>query len=147
MSIQKQDFYEGAALHLLVRHGQLDEVRYAHPFFLFKNGSAVLLKYTTRNRSPWGFTFSRGEIQSIREASQDGRVFIGLICGSDGVAAFSCDTLLKISGPDTPTVHISCYRKHREHYDIFGPEGGLDHKVPPSRWLRLFTNGGKDEAC
>jgi hypothetical protein len=53
VAIRKQEFYEGAALHLLARTGGITSVRYEAPFFLV-NQLSVLLKYSTRARSPWG---------------------------------------------------------------------------------------------
>lgn len=34
MAIKKQEFYEGAALHLLARSGGISNIRYETPFFL-----------------------------------------------------------------------------------------------------------------
>jgi len=36
MAIKKQEFYEGAALHLLVRGGAITSIRYELPFFVKK---------------------------------------------------------------------------------------------------------------
>jgi len=61
MAIKKQEFYEGAALHLLARTGGIMSIRYDAPFFLLNDQLLVILKYSTRGRSPWGFTFTRDE--------------------------------------------------------------------------------------
>ena len=61
MSIKKQEFYEGAALHLLARAGGITGIRYEAPLFLLNEQLLVLLKYSTKGRSPWGFTFTRDE--------------------------------------------------------------------------------------
>lgn len=62
MPIAKQDFYEGAALKLAVRTGGISGIVIIHPFFIFNDRLAVLLKYSTKGRSPWGFTLT-GEYQ------------------------------------------------------------------------------------
>jgi hypothetical protein len=51
MAIKKQEFYEGAALHLLARNGGIASVRYEPPFFQFNGHLTVLLKYCTGGRS------------------------------------------------------------------------------------------------
>jgi len=61
MAIKKQEFYEGAALHLLARNGGIAGIRYESPFFVLNDDPWVLLKYSTRGRSPWGFTFMPDE--------------------------------------------------------------------------------------
>lgn len=67
MAIKKQEFYEGAALHLLVRSGRVTSIRYDSPLFLVNNQVLVLLKYSTKGRSPWGFTFTTDEQALLRK--------------------------------------------------------------------------------
>ena len=88
MGIQKQEFYEGAALHLLARSGRITALRYDPPFFMLNNHLLVLLKYSTRGRSPWGFTFTPDEQALLKAGGVKSRIVIGLVCGADGVAAF-----------------------------------------------------------
>lgn len=47
MSIKKQEFYEGVALHLLARNGGITSIRYEAPFFLLNDHLLVHLKYST----------------------------------------------------------------------------------------------------
>ena len=42
MTIKKQEFYEGAALHILACTGEITAIRYEAPFFLLNNRLAVL---------------------------------------------------------------------------------------------------------
>lgn len=81
MAIKKQEFYEGAALHLLARSGGIRSIRYDPPLFLLNNQVLVLMKYITRCRSPWGFTFKMDEQALLQEKSVDHKVVIGLVCG------------------------------------------------------------------
>lgn len=67
MSIKRQEFYEGAALHILARSGNLQGVRFESPFFVLNDSLYVLLKYSTKGRSPWGFTFSTDEQRKLRD--------------------------------------------------------------------------------
>lgn len=138
MPIKKQEFYEGAALHLLARSGKITGLRYESPFFVLDNRLLVLLKHSTRGRSPWGFTFTADEQALLEEARSKSAIVIGLICGADGVAAFSYDAYLSIAPARGSAVHVACFRRHGEHYEISGPGGRLERKVAPSNWQRIL---------
>lgn len=138
MAIKKQEFYEGAALHLLARTGAITSLRYESPLFLVNDRLLVLLKYSTRGRSPWGFTFVPDEQLLLQKRAQKCKIIIGLVCGADGVAAFDYDDYLIVAPPRKSAIHISCYRAHGEHYEVNGPDGKLNGKVAPSDWRRIL---------
>jgi hypothetical protein len=129
--IKKQEFYEGAALHLVARAGLIVGIRYQAPFFLFNDRLSVLLKYSTKGRSPWGFTFTVDEQTLLQNKAAEFKTAIGLICGADGVAAFSYQSYLTVATPRTCAVHIACYRRHGERYEVSGPDGTLKRKIAP----------------
>lgn len=143
MAIKKQEFYEGAALHLLARSGRLSSVRYAAPFFLLNNELTVLLKYSTKGRSPWGFTFSAEEQLLLRGKASESKIAIGLVCGADGIAAFGYDAYSTIAATRKAAIHIACYRQFGEHYEVNGPDGTLGYKVAPSSWQRILEKPGQ----
>ena len=138
MGIKKQEFYEGAAIHLLARSGNISSLRYDPPFFTLNNDIVVLLKYCTKGRSPWGFTFTRDEQALLKTRHPGRKIVIGLVCGDDGVAAFTYEEYLSIVPARDCAVHIACYRRLGEHYQINGPEGTLNWKIPPSAWRRIL---------
>lgn len=138
MAIKKQEFYEGAALHLLARAGGITGIRYEAPFFLLNDHLLVLLKYSTKGRSPWGFTFTTDEQEVLQRKATQCKIIIGLICGADGVAAFSYDAYVRVAVPRKSSVHIACYRPHHKHYEVNGPDGTLGDKVAPSDWQRIL---------
>jgi len=138
MAIKKQEFYEGAALHLLARSGGIANIRYKPPFFLLNNRLFGYLKYSPRGRSPWGFTFMPDEQVLLQNRASEPKVVIGLICGADGVATLTYDAYRSVAAPRKSAVHIACYRKHGEHYEVNGPDGRLDGKVAPSNWQRIL---------
>jgi hypothetical protein len=140
MAIKKQEFYEGAALHILARNGRIRSVRYEAPFFVLNDDLLVLLKYSTRGRSPWGFTFMPDEQVLLKIKDTDYRVVIGLVCGADGVAAFTYQAYCSIVAPGESAIHISCYRSHGEHYEVNGPKGRLCDKVSPSNWRKILDD-------
>ncbi len=138
MAIRKQEFYEGAALHLLARGGGISNIRYEPPLFLLNDGLLILLKYSTKGRSPWGFTFMPSEQVLLAERAPHSKIVIGLICGADGVAAISFAEYRSVAAPRKTAVHIACYRRHGHHYEVNGPDGKLDGKVAPSNWQRIL---------
>lgn len=138
MAIKKQEFYEGAALHLLARTGGITGIRHVAPFFLLNNQLSVYLKYSTKGRSPWGFTFMPDEQALLQNRASELEIVIGLICGADGVAAFTYDDYLSVATPRKSAIHIACYRQHGEHYKVKGPDGALAGKVAPSTWQRIL---------
>jgi hypothetical protein len=140
MAIKKQEFYEGAALHQLARSGGITSIRYDHPLFLLNNQVLVLLKYSTKGRSPWGFTFTTDEQALLQKKAAEHKVVIGLVCGADGVATFTYDGYRSVATLRNTAVHIACYRKHGEHYEVNGPDGTLDGKVAPSNWHRILES-------
>jgi hypothetical protein len=145
VSIKKQEFYEGAALHVLARGDGIAGIRYRSPFFEFNGSLAALLKYSTRGRSPWGFTFVPAEQVLMEQRAAERRLVIGLICGADGVAAFSYEDYRNIAAPRATAIHVACYRKHGKHYEVSGPDGTIGHKVAPATWRRLLGELGESE--
>lgn len=142
MTIKKQEFYEGAALHLLARGRGTLTLRHEPPCFVADDRLVLYLKYCTKVRSPWGFTLGAGELDHLGEYDSRFDVVLGFICGGDGVAAVRYDEVRQITAGQTDVFHIACYRKHHEHYEVSGPSGTLSHKVAPSDWSRVLDKGG-----
>ena len=140
MAIKKQAFYEGAALHILARSNLITTIRYESPFFLINDSLLVYLKFTTKVRSPWGFTFTTEEQKLLRKEASNRKIVIGLVCGADGVASLTYDAYRTVASLRTSAVHISCYRQHGEHYEVNGPDGTLGGKVAPSNWQRIMES-------
>lgn len=142
MPIKKQEFYEGAALYALARSGNVRSIEYEPPFFLLNGRLRVLLKYSTKGRSPWGFTFTPAERLLLEKWALISDIVLGLVCGADGVVALTYKAYLKIASLKETAVHIACYRRHGEYYEVNGPEGTLDLKVPPSNWGKILSDYG-----
>ena len=138
MAIRKQEFYEGAALHLLVRSGRIMGIRYEPPLFIVNNSLLVHLKYSTRGRSPWGFTFTPDEQSLLQSKASKWNIVIALICGADGVAAVTYEAYKRIAAPRKSALHVACYRQQGQYYEVNGPDGTLDRKVAPSNWQRIL---------
>lgn len=139
MGIQKQEFYEGAALHQLIRGSNgIKSLVHAPPFFIFDGSLQVHLKCSTGKRSPWGFTFMPDEQLLLQQGAQRMPLVIGLICGADGVAALAYEEYIRVAQVKSMALRVSCRRDHREHFEVGGPDGTLPGKVAPSEWVRLL---------
>ena len=125
---------------MLTRTGRTTSIRYETPFFLLNNQWSVYLKYSTRGRSPWGFTFMPHEQSLLQKRMSELEIVIGLICGADGVAALTYEDYLSVATPRTSALHIACFRQHGERYEVKGPDGRLEKKVAPSNWQRILEN-------
>lgn len=138
MGIEKQAFYEGAALHMLSSRPVNTAIRYEQPFFILDDRLLAYLKYCTRPRSPWGFTFTPDEQALLSSKGRTSQIVIGLICGSDGVAAVTYADYKKVAHPKGAAIHLACYRGHGHHYQIAGPDGKLEYRIAPSSWRGLL---------
>lgn len=145
MPFQKQEYYEGAALHVIVRTRTIESIHYIDPFFVLNKRVSVLLKYTRKVRSPWGFTVTEDEQIALGKSAGIARTVLGLVCGSDGVAVLPYEAYLAIAGVKNGAVHIACYRDHGEHYEISGPAGILPRKVAPSNWQKILQERDSDQ--
>lgn len=146
MGIRKQEFYEGAALHLLVRGGKVLSIRYKTPFFTLNDRIAVLIKYSTKGRSPWGFTFTTQERQILTDRSVSSPLCIALVCGADGVVALSYEGFSSLIPQADNAIRVACYRDHGKHYRVCGPVGNLARKVSRTQWQRLLEEDNGRES-
>jgi hypothetical protein len=140
MGISKQAFYEGAALYLLARTGGGAQIQFDRPFYVVNRHLRLFVKYSTKGRSPWGFTFSTEEQSLLKLTASTKAIIIGLVCGADGVAALTYDDYVSIAMPRRSAIHIGCSRHHNQHYEISGPDGALNGKIPPSAWQKIFCS-------
>jgi hypothetical protein len=138
VAIQKQEFYEGAALHQLLRRSGRVEVDYSNPFFVVDRKISVYFKYSTSTRTPWGFSFPEGERQATAAQAKKFPLVYGLVCGGDGVVALPHGQFRALSLDFSGAVWLSCSRRHREHFEVSGPYGKLPFKIAPSAWPNLL---------
>lgn len=137
MPIRKQEYYEGAALHRLLRTNRVREIAYVNSTFVV-NGYVLHLKYSTATRSPWGFTFKPAEQQVLAKRRADNPIVLGLVCGADGVCALPYDEYLQIAPIQPTALRVSCARAQREHYVVQGPSGLLNSRVSLAAWQEII---------
>ena len=74
----------------------------------------------------------------LHERALKSTVVIGLICGSDGIAALPHECYRSIAAVREAAVHIACFRQHGQHYEVSGPDGRLQGKIAPSKWQNIL---------
>jgi len=137
--IDKQEFYYGSALIRAINSHKCSNVKRFGIGYLINDKSAVLIKYSTKVKSPWRFVISNEEINFFIEPMKNGlRCVIALVCGGDGVCAIDWTEASILLGNATPW--LSAKRNFNEQYAVAGPNGKLCHKVPLQDWPEIVIN-------
>jgi hypothetical protein len=105
--------------------------------YVVNNDLFVMLKYTTKARSPWGFTFDQEDVERCCKMIESyRRVILGLICGGDGVCALDwrqAEGLLQ-----RKPGRIAAGRMHNRRYEVWGSAGELKRKVSLRSWPSIL---------
>jgi hypothetical protein len=85
--LDKSEYYHGAALVRLMEDKRCTALRkLGFLGYVANDYTFIFLKYTTKGRSPWGFTFDEEDINrclQMKEVHQ--RIILGLICDGDDI--------------------------------------------------------------
>lgn len=131
--IDKQEFYHGVAIIRLLESAHCQTVHKHSLGYTVNNGTFVFLKYSTKSRSPWRFSFGREETERMNSlASSFRKIVIALVCGGDGICAITWREAAELLGNDAGW--ISARRNFNEQYGVAGPRGRLKGKVPLGQW-------------
>jgi len=137
--LDKSGYYHGAAIIRLMDDARCLAVKKRGFLgYVVNNENFVFLKYTTKTRSPWGFTFNQEDVDRCFKMEQEYKnVVLGLICGGDGVCALHLSEAKELLGGKPG--RIAAGRKHNQSYAVWGTEGEWKRKIPLGRWpLLLF---------
>lgn len=135
--LDKTEFYHGAAIIRLLEDKRCLGVRKKELLGYVVNEKVfVLLKYATKARTPWGFSFDQEDIdRCVRMKNEFPNVAVGLICGGDGTCALSWEEAnMLLNGKPG---RIAAGRRHNESYAVWGTAGELKRKVAVNRWPSL----------
>jgi hypothetical protein len=148
--IRDQELLHGAAMIRLLDAGEPVTVCRAadiHPSaYMVEAGDrcvALLLKLSTKKKSPWQFTFTEGEsaaLAALAEAYPDHERLLVFVCHTDGVCCLPHDRLGElIEDQFAPAGQaISVARAERKSYRITGPGRlRLRGTIPVSDWPRI----------
>ena len=145
--LDKSAYYHGAAIIPILEDPRCRSIRKMGSLgYLVSDAAFLIIKYTTKERSPWRFAFDQEDVQrGAVMAEKYGRLVYGLVCGSDGVCAIDWlqGRLLLGAKPGW----IAASRKHNHSYTVWGQQGELKRKVPLGNWPNLvFTPGVAEDA-
>ena len=143
MAIDLFEYYHGAALTKLFNFGERLVVKTfpsdSNATFtiglpgkkLEKDQVAIYIKYTKSRMTPWVFTFKKEHQVELKVISQlHKKTFLVLVCGHDGITCIEYSKLKSILDEkyaDAEWVKVHRYR--REHYQLSGSDGKLNHKI------------------
>lgn len=133
--IHEFEFYHGAVLTKLASqssHVKIGGYGDSRAAYIINDSIGLYIKHSTNRLTPWSFSFSREQQNELRNMSQvyDGRLFLALVCGKDGIACLSFSELklvLDDDHGDHEWIRIS--RRPREKYAVKGSDGSLKFKV------------------
>jgi hypothetical protein len=110
------------------------------------NVSSVLFKYSTRRKSPWHFTVTREQLETLKNRAPAlplSRRYFALVCYLDGVCLISLDDFFEIVSVrrDDTQWGLSVTRPRAAQYRVSGPgRQVLDHTIARSRWTTELVN-------
>lgn len=135
--IDKFEYYHGAAI---VRLLQDERCRALHRKgllgYVVNENTFLFVKYTTKARTPWRFTFDQEDVDRANKMSEDyDQVLVPMVCGGDGICVITWDEAVRLLG-NAPGF-IATARKHNEQYAVWGALEELKHKVSFRRWPSL----------
>jgi hypothetical protein len=135
--IEKLEFYHGAALVRVIEDPRCETI-VKHAWGYRVNKDRILaIKYSTKARSPWAFTFSGEDVSRFEAASAEfGECAIALVCGGDGICALSWPMCASLLGGSPG--RIAAKRGFAGCYAVSGPAGELKGKVAMNRWPAIL---------
>lgn len=143
--IDKQDYYHGAAILQLLRSVHAQNIKPHVDGYAVNDWAFIVIKYSTRNHSPWRFTLTPDEAQALSAPPKRRfRTFVALVCGGDGICVVNWDEIKSLL-PEAPA-WISCRRLPNKWYSLAGALGELQRKIPLSAWPALvFDRSGLEK--
>jgi hypothetical protein len=131
--IAKWEFYHGVALVRLLKDKRFQTVRKDRLGYIVNDRVFVFVKYTTKARTPWMFTFGQKEVEQLNSLATTFRdIIVVLVCAGDGICAVSwCDASRLLGNKGG---WISTRRKFNEQYAVAGQAGQLSGKDSLSEW-------------
>ncbi len=151
--ISDKDLLHGAALHELIVRGTCKRITLVDSsgVFLLEALSAsciAMLKYSTKPKSPWQFSFSLGDdelLGRLESKAHKSPLQLGMICNRDGVCALPVSELpeigLRIGGLSGQSISVA--RPGRGSYRVSGPGRTRYNRTISKRgWSLILTEGG-----
>lgn len=145
--INNRDPYDGIVLRSLAKYGepfQIADLGDKAGHFCLNEDAFLLVKYASRNRSPWQFTFRPDDIETLVNDHNRGGLFGGsyvcLVCGYNSLCALQegeWSVLLDLNEVENQQT-ICVRRSPRSSFEVTGFAGSLSRKVSASRFPALI---------
>lgn len=146
--ITERDKYYGVVLRHLTKSGHrvsgLREVGDKAGHFHINEEAFLLVKYSSRDRSPWRFSFHPSDfpvlVEGYHQSGLFGGSYVCLVCGFDSVCLLHEDewsALLNLNDTGRQQTITVCRGAGRS-FSVSGTAGKLDYKVPVSRFPSLL---------
>lgn len=104
--------------------------------YVLDERAGLYLKYSSKRMSPWAFSFSsehQEEIALIANAFES--VFVGLICGTDGIACLDHSEYKRLLDDNVrPVEWVRATRHAREKYTLTGSDSVSSFKIADSEF-------------
>jgi len=138
--LDKAEYYHGAAVVSLLENDNAFSIRKKGFLgYVVNDKIFVFLKYTTKAKTPWRFTFDQEDIdRCLKMSAEHQGVVFGLVCGGDGICGLKWNEVRSLLG-DKPG-WISAKRKHNESYAVAGSENELERKITVGRWSTFISD-------
>ena len=145
--LDKSAYYHGAAVIPILEDIRCRSIRKLGTLgYVVNDDKFLFIKYTTRERPPWRFTFDREDIgRCLNMSGNYSLLVLGFVCGSDGVCAVDWSQGLELLG-DKPG-WVAASRKHNHSYTVWGAKGELKRKVSLNRWPALIFDPSAGESA
>ncbi len=126
--------YHGIALVRLIQDGKPESIKLftGNNGYLINSTVYLHIKHCKKRLTPWGFTFAPEHIKELTEVKKGvNDVFIGLVCGEDGICCLSFQELAKLMfiGDNEKSKWVTVARSPREKYAVIGSDGQLTYKI------------------
>lgn len=135
--IDKHEYYHGAAIIRMLDDERCASVQKKGKLgYVVNDDTFLFIKYTTRNRTPWRFTFDHEDVARANLMAQKyDQVLVPLVCAGDGVCVITWDEAVRLLGNVAGFIGVE--RKHNEQYGVWGAYEALKGKVSMRRWPSL----------
>lgn len=145
--ITTRDSYEGVVLRHLIKHddtARIAEIGDKAGHFCLNDDAFLLVKYSSRNCSPWRFTFRPDDVKTLVSDQSQGGLFGGsylcLVCGFQSLCALREDEWSSLLDLNTTVEQqtVVVRRSPRSSFEVTSSAGSLNRTIPASRFPALI---------
>ena len=138
MSLKEYEFYNGVVLNRLIRKGNPIKIDVfptsGNNSFMINDKVGLYIKYSSKNISPWRFSFTKEHQQELNIMKQLlDTIYLILVCERDGIVCIEYEELKQVLDEHYEEIEwVSVSRLKREQYSVKGSNGKLEFKIADS---------------